>query len=140
MLFLLVILLFISISDERIQRIMTFNEFLLLFFNLLITRDFFFKKNKDFGTTKSRNSSLKTVLLKSVTLRHCFAKGSHVIYYVTSHRTVYSLKNREIYEKEFWVRMDYVLFRDISTTMPDSFYCYYVRFIIALVEQDHLLK
>ena len=53
----------------------------------------------------------------------------------------------EIYEKRFWVRTDYVLFRLYagekranSTTMLDSVYCYYVRFIIALVEQDDLLK
>ena len=56
-------------------------------------------------------------------------------------------KNREIYENKFWVRNDYVLFRlysgekrDNSAIMLDSFYCYYVQFIIALVEQDHLLK
>ena len=56
-------------------------------------------------------------------------------------------KNREIYEKGFWVRTDYVLFRrysgekrDNSATMLENFYCYYVRFIIALVEQDHLPK
>ena len=65
----------------------------------------------------------------------------------SSNCTVYSLKNREIYEKGFWVTTEYVLFRlysgekrDNSTTMLDSFYCYYVRFIIALVKQDHLLK
>ena len=60
---------------------------------------------------------------------------------------LYILKKTEAYEKGFWVRTDSVLFRlysgekiDNSTTMLDNFYCYYVRFIIALVEQDHLPK
>ena len=46
-----------EISDERIQRIITFSELLLFFFNLLST-----KKFKAFGTTNSWCSSSKTVL------------------------------------------------------------------------------
>ena len=53
----------------------------------------------------------------------------------------------ENYEKGFWVRTNYFLFRlysgekrDNSTTVLGSFYWYYVQFIIALVEQDHLQK
>ena len=69
----------------------------------------------------------------------------HALIIWSSNRTVYSLKKTEIYEKQFWVRTDYVLFRlysgekrENSTTMLDNFYCYYVRFIIVL--QDHLPK
>ena len=88
---------------------------------------------------------VKNCFVKNVTLCHWYAKGScvnlcHLI-------VLYILKKMEIYEKRFWVRTDYVLFRLYagekranSTTMLDSVYCYYVRFIIALVEQDDLLK
>ena len=50
-----------EISDERIQKIVTFRELLLFFFNLLSTR-ISFKKFKNFAATNSRRSSPKTVL------------------------------------------------------------------------------
>ena len=120
---------------------MTFSELLLLFFNLLST-----KKFKDFGTYYNFVVQLfKNYFVKNVTLCYWYAKGSCVNY---CHLIVlYILKKIEIYEQRFWVRTDYVLFRlyagekrDNSIIMLDSFYCHYVQFIIALVEQDHLLK
>ena len=119
---------FIRISNERMQRIMTFNEVLLLFFESF-EYPRFHKKFKDFGPKNSRCSSSKTVLWKKCN-SVIGTQRVHAIFIRSSHRSVYSLKNGEIYEKGFWVRTDYVLFRlyssekrDNSTTMLDSFYC-----------------
>ena len=129
------------------QRIMTFDELLLFFYVFWVP--IFFSNFKDFPAKNIRyRSSLvdtgtpKLVIWKNEVLNKNvigtqMAEG--LTHYWLGHLIfLYIVKNREIYEKRFWARTNYVLCRLSSddkkynsATMLDSFCGYYTWIVIA---------
>ena len=129
---------------------MTFDGLLLFFYIFWVP--IFFSNFKDFpAKSTSYCSSLvdtgtsKLVIWKNEVLNK-YVIGTQMAegltHYWLGHLIfLHIVNNREIYEKRFWARTNYVLFRLSSgdkkynsATMLDSFSGYYTLIVIALVE------